>query len=351
MTSTSALGLDNPNGDRTPNRSHGSPVTIELQCRSGEDDTSQIIRPLDTRSPMSSSSDGCNHNDDYLDEEMLPVELHKTVSCFLLMLAVFLANLFSMTIIHDRAPEQRNSTLLYPPLRDITFDVSADLVARNAPLLWIVSEIILVGTTVCVAGVLIFHAHRSIVLRRFFFLLSLLFSLRLVTMNATVLPVSDGTLYHCDAKNRPIILSILLSRFAEMASRLGLWLREDIQYCGNFVYSGHTVLLVMNCLMADEYSPSIVLNVALRSLTACSMLFILMCRFDYTISLITAYYVTTRVFWIYHTFANNPSLKERDRLNQICKEWWYPVFRYLEGNVKTVVPNRYSKFFNCDNRF
>jgi hypothetical protein len=35
----------------------------------------------------------------------------------------------------------------------------------------------------------------------------------------------------------------------------------------------------------------------------------LISRGHYTVDIVIAYYVATRLFWIYHTLANNPQLK------------------------------------------
>lgn len=39
------------------------------------------------------------------------------------------------------------------------------------------------------------------------------------------------------------------------------------------------------------------------------MIFLLVSHGHYTIDVIIGYYVTTRLFWIYHTLSNNPELK------------------------------------------
>lgn len=304
--------------------------------------SSHEVEAAQTKFKMNEDVSSIMHDDQYL-----PVELEKTVLCFLLMAVVLSCNLLSTAVIHDRTPNTNsteNPAQRYPPLRDITFDISASIRGNYAFQLVTITEVILVVSTIFVIGLLTFHKHKSIVFRRMFFLLSLLFIVRLLTMNATMLPVSSNTLYACQSGNDKYVSgSVIISRFFDLLLKFGLStssLTGTIKYCGNFVYSGYAVILVLNCLIVGEYFDSWIISLPMKALTVCSLFLILISGFDYTISVIIAYYTTTRLFWIYHTMANNISLKEpkEKNTNQICKEWWYPIFLFLEGNVRAVVP-------------
>ena len=43
--------------------------------------------------------------------------------------------------------------------------------------------------------------------------------------------------------------------------------------------------------------------------SATGIVLVLVARGHYTVDVVIAYYVTTRVFWIYHTLANHANLK------------------------------------------
>ena len=45
------------------------------------------------------------------------------------------------------------------------------------------------------------------------------------------------------------------------------------------------------------------------SWSVAGIVFLLFARGHYTVDVIIAYYVTTRVFWLYHTITDNKSLK------------------------------------------
>ncbi|KAK7602290.1 hypothetical protein V9T40_009731 [Parthenolecanium corni] len=337
----------------SPVRSNGQAINLELEFRGGDDGSDHLqSRHLKQSGDScatsvapscdSGESGGRTSSDD---EGDLPSEVAKTALCLVALILVFAANLLSVATISYRTPvTKQDANQTHPPLRDITFDVSlsAPLLQQRQLLLLVAAELAVVATSAYVLGaVIVFHPHRSIVFRRFCFLLALLFGLRLLTMNVTVLPVSSASLYHCVAEQRNLVLGAVGSRFFDLLTHLGLSVDGEIRYCGNYVFNGHAVILVLNCLWVDEYGvpQRRLLSLATKIVAAGSLLSLVVAGYEYTISIITAYYATTRIFWIYHTMANNVSLKRYDPVNQVCKEWWYPVFQYLEGNVRNIVPS------------
>ena len=78
----------------------------------------------------------------------------------------------------------------------------------------------------------------------------------------------------------------------------------------------------------------------LLSVTGVAML--LVSRGHYSIDCLVAYWVTSRVWWTYHTMANNNNLKMSGSHNHIGNIWWWYVFRYAETNVTGQLPRRYS---------
>ena len=61
---------------------------------------------------------------------------------------------------------------------------------------------------------------------------------------------------------------------------------------------------------------------------------LLLARGHYSIDVIIAYWVTTRIWWIFHTLANNASLKEVDGFgenpNNFLKKVLLSLLRYPE---------------------
>lgn len=68
---------------------------------------------------------------------------------------------------------------------------------------------------------------------------------------------------------------------------------------------------------------------------------ILLAHDHYTVDVVVAYYITTRLFWWYHTMANQQVLKEASQMNLLARVWWYRPFQYFEKNVQGIVPRSY----------
>lgn len=69
---------------------------------------------------------------------------------------------------------------------------------------------------------------------------------------------------------------------------------------------------------------------------------VLLAHGHYTIDVIIAYFVTTRLFWIYHTLSSNAVLKQTTPSNYLARVWWFAAFRYFERNVRGPVPRQYD---------
>ena len=57
------------------------------------------------------------------------------------------------------------------------------------------------------------------------------------------------------------------------------------------------------------------------------VVFLLLARGHYSIDVIVAYYVTTRLWWIYHTLAHNQQLNAKGNHNMLDNLCWWHVFR------------------------
>lgn len=95
-------------------------------------------------------------------------------------------------------------------------------------------------------------SFRFIVMRRIFLMMSILYFLRSITMYVTVLPVSSTT-YFCSPKLSNSTTPLLIAKRAfQLMSGFGLSINGKHTFCGDYIYSGHTVMLVLGYLTISE---------------------------------------------------------------------------------------------------
>lgn len=164
--------------------------------------------------------------------EMKP-EAWKAVVAMAYFFCVTWITAFVMVFVHDRVPDMAT----YPPLPDIFLD--------SVPLIpWAFQMCELCGLILFLMWccILIFHKHRFILLRRMFSLFGSVFLLRCVTMLITSLSVPGR---HLECKARPYgSWSERLQQAFLIWSGGGMSL-QGVRTCGDYMFSGHTVVLTL----------------------------------------------------------------------------------------------------------
>lgn len=270
------------------------------------------------------------------EEPRFPQERWKTVIAAIILLFTFILTLTSLAIVHEKVPDRT----VYGPLPDVFLS--------NVPAMdWglSVSEYMIIISVTSTLIVSVLHKHRFIVFRRLFLILSLLYLYRAVTMFVTVLPVPSKT-YYCSPKTNETSVYEIAKRVIVLFSGMGLSINGKHTYCGDYMYSGHTVILVISYLFISEYTPKKIYLVhwLYMLMAAVGVVMLQLAHGHYTLDVIVAYYITTRIFWTYHTIANNTFLKQHSPNNYICREWWYRLFLYFEGNVTGPVPRQWPNW-------
>ncbi|KAG7213518.1 hypothetical protein KM043_002784 [Ampulex compressa] len=268
------------------------------------------------------------------EEPRFPKEKWKTFIAFLFMFVNFILTTTSLALVHERVPDRS----VYGPLPDVVLDnVGAQDWALN------VSEVLIMMMSNSAMIFIIFHKHRFIVARRIFLLMGLLYMMRSITMFVTVVPVASRT-YFCSPKANTTNPLLITKRVLQLISGFGLSINGKHTYCGDYIYSGHTVVLVLSYLIIKEYSPRRCQPV--HWLAGLAVIFgvimVLVAHGHYTVDVLIAYYITTRLWYIYHTLANNSHLKQYGPNNFLARIWWFPIFKYFETNVGGTVPRQYD---------
>lgn len=262
-----------------------------------------------------------------------PTEWSKTGVAFLYAVCCFVTTSVVISVVHERVPPKEES----PPLPDKFFDVfdrvqwAFSICEINGMLLvsmWLIQWLLL--------------KHRAIVGRRFFFIVGTLYLYRCVTMYVTTLPV-PGMHFKCSPK---LVgnYEAQLWRVLKMISGGGLSITGSHSMCGDYLYSGHTVMLTLTYLFIKEYSPRRFwwYHCFCLGLSAVGIFFILLAHDHYTVDVVVAYFITTRLFWWYHTMANQQILKQKSQGNTFSRVWWFFLFQYFEHNVQGIVPRNYQ---------
>ena len=97
-----------------------------------------------------------------------------------------------------------------------------------------------------------FCRHRFIVLRRIMLLVGVLYLYRSVTMWVTALPKADPN-YECAPKvNGTIDFATVMLRTVKILTGMGLSVNGKHVYCGDYIYSGHTMMIITGHLVIRE---------------------------------------------------------------------------------------------------
>uniref|UniRef100_A0A3P9QEB1 Sphingomyelin synthase-related protein 1 n=1 Tax=Poecilia reticulata TaxID=8081 RepID=A0A3P9QEB1_POERE len=256
----------------------------------------------------------------------LDPEVWKTVISSVYVFLVCGLTSFVMVIVHERVPDMRT----YPPLPDIFLDS-----VPRIPWAFVMAEAC--GLILCYMFLLILllHKHRSILLRRLCSLMGTVFLLRCCTMFVTSLSV-PGQHLKCSSLSYGDTWGKIWRALA-IWSGFGMTL-TGVQTCGDYMFSGHTVVITMLNFFVTEYTPRNwnLIHTISWVLNLFGIFFILAAHEHYSIDVFIAFYITTRLFLYYHTLANTRAFQHSRRARI-----WFPMFSFFECNVNGPVPNQY----------
>ncbi|XP_067876725.1 sphingomyelin synthase-related protein 1 [Heterodontus francisci] len=257
----------------------------------------------------------------------LDPEFWKTVLSSIYVFVVFGFTSIVMVVVHERVPDMQT----YPPLPDIFLDS-----VPRIPWAFAMAEVC--GVVLCTIWLLLLllHKHRSILFRRMCSLMGTVFLLRCVTMFVTSLSV-PGHHLQCSGKLYGDIWA-KFQRALAIWSGFGMTL-TGVHTCGDYMFSGHTVVITMLNFFVTEYTPRSwnFLHTLSWVLNLFGIFFILAAHEHYSIDVFIAFYITTRLFLYYHTLANTRAYQQSRRARI-----WFPMFSFFECNVNGPVPNEYS---------
>ncbi|OQR68250.1 phosphatidylcholine:ceramide cholinephosphotransferase 1-like [Tropilaelaps mercedesae] len=223
-----------------------------------------------------------------------PEKCKTFVACIISTLCLLL-NLLVLAYIHDRVPDRSKT----PPLPDIFFDLFPEIDEALK-----VSEIIIIASVWTCVLLIVLHRYRWIVFRRVCVMMAALYMMRAITMFVTQVPVASRT-YYCSPQANRTAATVIAKRVLTLFSGFGLSINGHHTYCGDYIFSGHTLILTLCYLIIKEYSPQRcrLLHLFYFCTSSIGVFCVLLARGHYLVDVVLGYYVTTRVFWIYHALC------------------------------------------------
>jgi len=262
-------------------------------------------------------------------EGKFPVEKWKTCVALLFVLLNFILTTTSLSITHElRRPQSK-------PLPDITLDS----LPYHAWALDI-SEVLIMFSTLMAAFTVLLHKHRFILVRRVCLVVGLLYGYRALTMIVTVLPAANPD-YLCDPQlNHTISAGEVAHRVVKIISGFGLSINGQHVYCGDWIFSGHTMILILAYLIVQEYSPRRLwpLHWLLWLAALVGVGALLVARGHYTVDVVIAYFVTTRLWILHQSIIHSRQAQVHAANNFLSRLWWWRLAVWFEENVRGPVP-------------
>lgn len=278
----------------------------------------------------------------------LTARLGKTLLAFGFYIGNLLLNVVLLAIIHERTP------LADLPLPDVTFD----LLPYWPEAIYLV-EVFVITLLVLVFLLVLFHRNGYRIGQRFCLINGIVYFVRAVSIAVTQLPVS-GNRYDCEPKQDNVasiwlFIETIIWRCLVYLPTLGLRLISRETFCGDNLFAGYLVTIVIGyCFLSYYLMPAEVkatslwwwaVDGLLYGASILAVLLMLIARSHYLVDIIFGYYVSTRVFYIYHTICNHESLHYSTAGNFFTKFWWWPLFAFFEvDNPGRIVAT--NRFYN-----
>ncbi|CAL8077230.1 unnamed protein product [Orchesella dallaii] len=261
---------------------------------------------------------------------LYPNEIWKTLLAVVILLLSMVGTTIILVVTNEYLPS-------YKPLPDFILD-------HLPHLEWglIVSEYCIITVMAVNIIVIVSHEHRWIVARREFLIIAILYIFRCVTMFITVLPPPSET-FNCIPPSGNLSFYDVWSRAIPLQKKLGFSMNTEKMYCGDYIFSGHTSILLIINLFIKEYSPRNYkyLHYISNCVTVLGIGMLLLARGHYAIDVIIAWYITTTTFYIYHELANKSTMREGE-MCYLKSLWVHRIFLFWEKNVAGPLPRTYS---------
>ncbi|CAJ0608672.1 unnamed protein product [Cylicocyclus nassatus] len=247
-----------------------------------------------------------------------------TVLCFLI---VMLINHFVLAVISD--------IISRIPLPDLTHSLIKQYdTPRHLSDIFASAALVLLFIII-----IVFHKHRWIVSRRLFYIATVLYIMRAVSICLTHIPASfSAETDICVPPNPDPYPSFesVYSKFLSIVTTMGLQVQahDNKIHCGDMLFSGHATAISISCFFLNYYTPHSMWPLKLAAITSCifAMICMVVSRIHYSVDVVMGYWISSIIFSVYHGFCEVPHvLRPRNRPFRRLFIFW--TMYELEHNV------------------
>uniref|UniRef100_A0A8R1TYR3 PAP2_C domain-containing protein n=1 Tax=Onchocerca volvulus TaxID=6282 RepID=A0A8R1TYR3_ONCVO len=262
------------------------------------------------------------------------VELRKLLFVLTFLTLAAFGNWIALAYIHDFVGREA--------LPDIVFSVVPEL-------LWTlkVGDAMVTLCSTFFFTLLFLHKNRLIIIQRIAFIVACLYTMRTISLLCTQLPpgyIDNNKRCRNQSNRTGQKWDIIAWRVFSQAVKLGFQDMDDEMLCGDLLFSGHTLAMVISSLTIAYYLPESFrpLRYIPRLLSWIGMICMVISRTHYTIDVLFAYWLSTAVFSIYHAFCEI-DLTNR-KLSILYRLWVVQIVGWLEVDITPgrLIENRFE---------
>uniref|UniRef100_A0A7E4V124 PAP2_C domain-containing protein n=1 Tax=Panagrellus redivivus TaxID=6233 RepID=A0A7E4V124_PANRE len=227
-----------------------------------------------------------------------------------------------LAYIHDHVPRS------IAPLPDIFFRYFPEI-----PEAIVIVEYIMLFMVTNALIVIVCHQHRWIVGRRVMFCVGLSYIFRSMCILLVQVPVPSVNTY-CAPQSADGGFGVVMDRVVKIFWSAGIEQLRPRILCGDLIVSGHTLTLFISMMTFRHYTPRRMtyLGYFYNFLAFVALFCILLARKHYSIDVVLGYFVSTRIFWEYHSLAYSFHQGDMDR-NALSQAIWAPFVSFFESDA------------------
>ncbi|KHN74011.1 Putative phosphatidylcholine:ceramide cholinephosphotransferase 3 [Toxocara canis] len=257
-----------------------------------------------------------------------PPETYKLVVVITFLVFAAFSNWAALAYIHDFVGREALPDVVFAIVSEQTWALK-------------VGDAMVVLCITCLVALVVLHNERVVMLRRTFFIVACLYTMRTISLLCTQLPsgyVNNNSQCRARMNRSSMNWNLFAFRILQQTVKLGFQDVDDKMLCGDLLFSGHTISMVISTLTIGYYLPKSLkpLRYVPWILTWIGMVCMVVSRTHYTIDVVFAYWMSTGIFTLYHAFSEIETARERE--SSVLRRLW--IMRVVEWLEENTTPSR-----------